>query len=116
MEYHEIKVFSFIRQSYALTTKNFEISCFRFLDGCQILLKVNLIKLDNTFSILNQINNDTQFTMEKIQAKLPYLDIMVNKTGTKIWMNIYNKPTNLICTQQADISHLRQTTCLTGSV
>ena len=116
MEYHEIKVYSFIRQSYALNSKYFENSCFRFLDGCQILLKVNLIKPDNLFSILNQINNNNQFTMEKSQAKLTYLDIMVNKTGTKIWMDIYNKPTNLICPQQADMSHLRQTTRLTGSV
>ena len=114
MEYHEIKVYSFIRQSYALNSKYFENSCFTFLDGCQI--KVNLIKPDNLFSILNQINNNNQFTREKSQAKLTYLDIMVNKTGTKIWMDIYNEPTNLICPKQADMSHLRQTTRLNGSV
>ena len=26
------------------------------------------------------------------QASLPFLDIMINKSGTKIWKNIYNKP------------------------
>ena len=31
--------------------------------------------------------------MEKSQTRLPFLDIMINKSGTKIWMDIYNKPT-----------------------
>ena len=32
--------------------------------------------------------------MEKSQNRLPFLDIMINKEGTKIWMDIYNKPTD----------------------
>ena len=32
--------------------------------------------------------------MEKSQTKLPFLDIMIKKSGTKIWMDIYDKPTN----------------------
>ena len=32
--------------------------------------------------------------MEKCQTKLPFLDVMINKSGTKIWMDIYNKPTD----------------------
>ena len=32
--------------------------------------------------------------MEKIQRRLPFLDIIINKSGTKIWMDIYNKPTD----------------------
>ena len=32
--------------------------------------------------------------MEKSQTRLPFLDIMINKSGTKIWMDIYNKPTD----------------------
>ena len=35
------------------------------LDDCQILLKVNLIKPDHLLSILNQINNNIQFTNNK---------------------------------------------------
>ena len=38
MGYHEIKVYSVIRQSYALASKHFKNSWFRFLDDCQILL------------------------------------------------------------------------------
>ena len=32
--------------------------------------------------------------MERSTTNLPLLDIMINKTGTKIWMDIYNKPTD----------------------
>ena len=93
MGYHEIKFYSIIRQHCTLTSKHFENSWFRFLGDCQIILKVNLIKPEHLLSILNQINNNIQFTMEKSQIRLPFLDIMINKSGTKIWMDIYNKPT-----------------------
>ena len=94
IRYHEIKVYSIISQSYALPSKQFQNSWFRYLDDCQVLLKVNLIKPAYILSILNQINNNIQFTMEKSQIRLPFLDIMINKSGTKIWMDIYNKPTD----------------------
>ena len=94
MRYHKMKVYSIIRQSYALASKHFESSWFRYLGDCQILLKVNLMKPEHLISILNQINNNNQFTMEKSQARLAFLDIMINKSGTKIWMDIYNKPAN----------------------
>ena len=94
MGYHEIKVYSIIRQSHALASKHFENSLYRYLGDCQILLKVNLIKPEHLLSILNQINNNIQFTMEKSQTRLPFLDIMINKSGTKIWIDIYNKPTD----------------------
>ena len=95
MGYHEIKVYSIIRQSHALASKHFENSLYRYLGDCQILLKVNLIKPEHLLSILNQINDNIQFIMEKSQTRLPFLDIMINKSGTKIWMDIYNKPTDL---------------------
>ena len=44
MGYHEIKVHSIIRQSYALARTHFENSWYRYLDDCQKFLKVNLIK------------------------------------------------------------------------
>ena len=94
MGYHEIKVYSIIPQSYALASKHFKNSWFRVLDDCQILLKVNLIKPYDLLSVLNQINNSIQFTMEKSQTRLHFLDIMISKSGTKIWMDIYNKPTD----------------------
>ena len=41
---------------------------------------------------LNQVNLNSQFTMGKSTINLSFLDIMINKTGTKIWMNIYSNP------------------------
>ena len=32
--------------------------------------------------------------MERSTTNFPFLDIMINKTGTKTWMDIYNKPAN----------------------
>ena len=74
MGYHEIKVYSIIRQSHALASKYFENSLFRYLKDCQMLLKVNLIKPGHLLSILNQIISNIQFTMEKNQSRLPLND------------------------------------------
>ena len=105
MAYYEIKVYSIIHLTCALARKYFQYSWFRFLDDTQISLKVNLIKPDHLLSILNQTNNNIQFTMEKSKGRLPFLDVMINKSGKKIWMDIYNKPKT-----QEHMSHLRQTT------
>ena len=94
MGYHEIKVYSIISQSYTLASKHFQNSWFRYLDNCQILLKVNLITSDHLFSILNQINDNIQFTIEKSQTRLPFLNKVMNKSGTKISMDICNKATD----------------------
>ena len=94
MGYHEIKVHSIIRQSYALARTHFENSWYRYLDDCQKFLKVNLIKPERLLSILNQINNNIQFSMEKSQTRLTFLDIMISKSGAKIWMDIYYNPTD----------------------
>ena len=56
------------------------------------ILKVNLIKPEHLLSVLNQIKNNIQFNMEKSQTRPPFLDIMINKSGRKIWMDIYKKP------------------------
>ena len=109
---HEIKVYSIIRQSYTLTGKHFEHSCLRFLHGCQILLKANLIKPDYLLSILNQIINNIQFTIKESRSILIFLDIMINKSDTKIWMDIYNKSTD--CKQYVTFTLNHPRHCLTN--
>ena len=107
MRYHKIKLFSIIRQSYALASKYFENYWFRFLDDCQILLKVNSLKPNHLLSTLNQINNNIQYTMGNSQTRLPLLDIMINKTKViqkSGWIFSANQQT------QNDMSHSRQTT------
>ena len=87
--YHKIWVYSVIRQSYPLASIYFENSWFGFLDDCQILLKVNLIKSDHLLSILNQIDIKSQFTMEKSQTRLSFLDKIINKSDTNCPFTIY---------------------------
>ena len=95
MAYHEIQVYFVIKNTYSLVvSKFFEENWFRFLDDCEILLNTKLIKPNDLLTILNQVNPNLQFTMERSTTNLPFLDIMINKTGTKIWMDIYNKPTD----------------------
>ena len=55
----------------------------RFLDDCEILLKTDLIKPDDLLTILNSVNNDIQFSMELNDSKLPFLDILITKSGKK---------------------------------
>ena len=60
--YREIIVYSIICQSYTLASKHFENVMLRFLGDSQILLKIIFIKPDDLLPILNQVNNDFQFT------------------------------------------------------
>ena len=95
MAYHEIQVYFVIKNTYGLlVSKLFEENWFRFLDDCEILLNTKLIKPNDLLTILNQVNPNLQFTMERSTTNLAFLDIMINKTGTKIWMDIYNRPTD----------------------
>ena len=64
--------FTLLCTSYALVGKHFQSSWLRFLGDSQVLLTVNLIKPDYLLSILNQINNNIEFTMEK-KVKEDYL-------------------------------------------
>ena len=66
----------------------------RFLDDCQILLKTDLTKPDDLLTILNSVNNDIQFSMELNDNKLPFLDILIAKSGKGIWRKTYSKPTD----------------------
>ena len=44
--------------------------------------------------VLSNINPAIQFTMETSDTQLPFLDIMINKEGKKVFMDIYSKPTD----------------------
>ena len=44
--------------------------------------------------VLNNINPAIQFTMETGDTQLPFLDVMINKEGKKVFMDIYSKPTD----------------------
>ena len=47
--------------------------------------------------------------MEKSQTRLPFLDIIRNESGAKIWMDICNKPTDSKrCLKNISFSHARR--------
>ena len=66
----------------------------RFLDDCEILLKIDLIKPDDLLIILNSVNNDTQYSMELNGNRLPFLDILITKSCKKQLEEHLFKPTD----------------------
>ena len=66
MAYHEIQVYFVIKNTYSLVvSKFFEENWFRFLDDSEIVLNTNLINPNDLLTILNQVNPNLQYTMER---------------------------------------------------
>ena len=66
MAYHEIQVYFVIKHTYGfVVSKFFEENWFRFLDDCEILLNTKLIKPNDLLTIVNQVNPNLQFTMDR---------------------------------------------------
>ena len=83
MGYHEIKL-------YAQTVSNcFEQNWKIILEDCFIFLKLSLTKPKELLNALNNINPTIQFTMGTSDTQLPFLDIMINKEGKKVFMYIF---------------------------
>ena len=95
MGFHEIELYAIIRKKFTLPVSNyFEQSWRRFLDDCLIFLRLSLIKPNKLLDVLNNINPAIQFTMETNDTQLPFLDVMINKEGKEVLMDIYAKPTH----------------------
>ena len=93
MGFHEIELYAIIRNKITLSVSNyFEQNWKRFLDDCFIFLRLSLIKPYELLDVLNNINPAVQFTMETSDTQLPFLDVMINKEGKKVFMDIYSKP------------------------
>ena len=85
MGYREIKLYDLIELNYNLDIRQYFLENWkRFLDDCEILLKTDLIKPDDLLTILNLVNSDIQFSTELNDNKLPFLDILITKSGKKI--------------------------------
>ena len=81
MGYHKIKVY-YYQPELRFSQQTFS----KFLvQEFQLLLKVNLIKSEHLLSILNQINNNFHFTMEKSQIRLPFLRYYDKQKWNKKW-------------------------------
>ena len=85
MGYHEIKLYDLIELNYNLDIRQYFVENWkRLLDGCEILLNTDLVKPDDLLAILNSVNDDNQFSMELNDNKLPFLDVLLTKSGKKI--------------------------------
>ena len=85
MGYREVKLYDLIELNYNLDIRQYFLENWkRFLDDCEIPLKTDLIKSDDLLTILNSVNSDIQFSTELNDNKLPFLDILITKSGKKI--------------------------------
>ncbi|CAC5419811.1 unnamed protein product [Mytilus coruscus] len=66
----------------------------KYIDDCFILWNHTLDMLMELKDLLNEINENIQFTMEYNSNKLPFLDILIIKNGTNIETDIFYKPTD----------------------
>ena len=94
ISFHEIELYAIIRNKFTISvSKYFEQNWKGFLDDCFIFLTLSLIKPNKLLDVLNNINPAIQFTMETSDTQLPFRDVMINKEGKKVFMDIYSKPT-----------------------
>ena len=93
MGFHEIELYAIIRHKFTLQISNyFEQNWKRFLDDFFIFSKLSLIKPNELLDVLNNINPAIPFTIETSDNQLLFFDIMINKEGKKVFMDIYSKP------------------------
>lgn len=53
----------------------------RYLDDCFIFWTIGEDDLEKCHSLLNTLNESIQFTMEKSDKELPFLDLRIIKMG-----------------------------------
>lgn len=64
----------------------------RYLDDCFIFWTKGEDDLEKFHSLLNTLNESIQFTMEKSDKELPFLDLRIIKNGSCITTDLYCKP------------------------
>ena len=67
----------------------------RFLDDCEMPLDIRMVSPEEFLNVRNSINENIQYTMEKSKDEIPFLDILVKRDETGIWMDLYHKPTDI---------------------
>ena len=65
---------------------------YRFLDVCFVTWTQSPNDLNRLHYILNFLHPSINFTIEYSQKELPFLDVLVKKTGTSVDTDIYFKP------------------------
>ena len=95
MGFHEIKMYEESCRKFGNTFETYLIENWkRYLDDCFIIWNQDLNKLQEFKTLLNNIDDHIQFTMESSDKELPFLDILIIKNETTIETDIYFKPTD----------------------
>ena len=95
--YNQIQVYS--------SSLYFEQNWKRLLDDRFIFLRLSLKKPNGLLDVLNNINSAIQFTMETSRNQLPFLEIIINTEGKRVFMDIFQNQRT-----QKDMSPSIQTT------
>ena len=66
----------------------------RFLDDCFIIWVNSEEELTEFHETIDNLHSDIKFTIEKSKKQLPFLDILLVKTGTQLKTDIYFKVTD----------------------
>ena len=65
-----------------------------FLVDCQTPLDKNKVKPEELFETSNSVKESIQFTTEFSDKEIPFLDILIKRNNSGIWMDLYHKPTD----------------------
>ena len=91
MGFLERKLYDKFQQKYGDDEKEkFEKS----LDDCFLLWRKSHNELQEFHALLNSLHTKIQFTMENSENKLPFLDVLVCKSGKGLHTDIFYKQTD----------------------
>ena len=95
MGYYEKKLYAICKVKWGEEIgSEIEKNWGRFLDDCEIPVNEDKVDPKDLLEVLNSIDGNLQFTMQKSKEMVPLLDILIRKDGTKIWTDSYTKPTD----------------------
>ena len=66
-----------------------KMNCKRYLDDCFIIWSKEESNFNIVYTILNTLDPDIKFTMEKSSSQIPFLDVLVSIRTTTNYLRIY---------------------------
>ena len=95
MGYFEIHFYNICELKWGKEFQEFILENWsHFLDDCQTPSDKKKVKPEELLETLNSVNEAIQFTMEFTDKEIPFLDILIKRDNSVIWMDLYHKPTD----------------------
>ena len=73
---------------------HFEKQWKRYLDDCFYIHNSNKCKIETIHQMLNDLDKNLYFTIERSKSEIPFLDILVKNVSGNIVTDMYHKPTD----------------------